>query len=253
MTQYDPETWLETSMRILKEYAHEEFHKAVKDDDLNNIGADVYEIIMEFPESEDILKLVPLPKTIVHFEIDEIDNDILGFGEGHHALNYDPLLQLIEPQEAGIHLIDLDVGIWASTRSGGLTARLRAYQILRMLFHGPLAHQELMKRSQGYDDHGKSEGGLEITEFTGGRFIQDRINDVPIFRMIDCSLKIRVFSRSPIFSQIPTIEDITQIPELIIDDNLQLPMGAIWNDAGTSTEDAKVSISAGDTGAGSGG
>ena len=250
MTHYDPENWLETSMRCLKEYAREEFNRAVKDDDLNNIGDQIYEIIMEFPESEDILKLMPVPKTIVHFEIDEIDNDILGFGEGHHALNYDSFLQLIEPQEAGIHLIDLDVGIWASTRSGGLTARLRAYQILRMLFHGPLANQELFNRTQSYDDNGRSEGGLEITDFTGGRFIQDRINDVPIFRMIDCSLKIRVFSRSPIFSQVPTIEEVTQIPELIIDDNLQLPMGAMWHDEGTSTENAIVSISAGDAGSG---
>jgi hypothetical protein len=250
MTRYDPEQWLETSMRILKEYAREEFNRAVKDDDLNDIGDEIYEIIMEFPESEDILKLMPMAKTIVHFEIDEIDNDILGFGEGHHALNYDSFLRLIEPQEAGVHLIDLDVGIWASTRSGGLTARLRAYQILRMLFHGPLANQELFSRSQGFDDKGKSEGGLEITEFTGGRFIQDRINDVPIFRMIDCTLKIRVFSRSPIFTQIPTIEDITIIPELIIDDNLQLPMGAIWKDEGTSFENATVGISAGDTGSG---
>jgi hypothetical protein len=244
MTVYDPENWLESMTRCLKEYAEEEFHQSVRDDDGNFIGNQVYEIIMEFPETEDILKLMPMAKTIIHFEIDDLQNNILGFGEGHHRLNYDEFLRLIEPQEAVIHEIDLDVGVWSSPRSGGTTARLRAYQIVKNLFEGALATQRLMEATDNGD------GGVEIIELTGGRFIQDTVNDISLFRVIDCSLKVRVFSRTPRLFQIPTVEEITQIPELIIDDQLQLPMGATWKDSGTATENAIVSIAAGDTGSG---
>ena len=241
---YDPENWLETMTRCIKEYAETEFHQSVRDDDGNFIGNQIYEIIMEFPETEDILKLLPMSKSIIHFEIDDLQDEILGFGEGFHRLNYDSFLQVLEPQEAMTHLIDLDVGIWTSPRSGGTTARLRAYQIVKNLFGGALAIERLRTVTDGGD------GGVEITDFTGGRFLQDRINDVPVFRVIDCTLKVRVFSRTPRRLQIPSIEEVTQIPELIIDDNLQLPMGAMWHDEGTSTENAIVSISAGDAGSG---
>jgi len=226
ITQYNPEEFLETAMRGLKDYAEAGFKRSVLDDGLNEVGDEIYEIIMEFPPTDEILKHVPLGKVLISFEIDDIDNRVLGFGDGIHRDNYDALLQLHKPQEAGEHRINLDVGIWCSNVSGGVTARLRAYQTLRNLFQGPLAINRLRQATTSYVQ-GESEGGIEILEFTGGRFYQESINDLTIFRLINCQLIVRVFSRTPVEDLIPTIEEVTQIPELIIDDNLQLPIGVI--------------------------
>jgi hypothetical protein len=233
ITKYDPEKWLETAVRGIRDYAEEGFHNAVLDDTFQPVGNQVYEIVMEYPSTELITRLIPLNRTIIHFEIDEIDDRILGFGDGYFRVNYNEALAQIEPQEAGEHRINFDVGIWASDRTGGTTARLRAYQILRNLFQGPLAIEALRQATDNDD------GRVEIIEFTGGRFFPDEVNDIPIHRMLNCSMTVRVFSRTPKV-EIPAIEEITQIPELVIDENLQLPMGVVIKDAGTSTENAIV-------------
>jgi hypothetical protein len=235
VTLYDPELWLETTMRGLHDYAKRGFHKSIKDNNFNYVGDQIYEIVMGFPETDEILKMVPLPKIVIHFEVDDIDNRVLGFGEGHHRLNYDPFFGSIQPQEAGVHEVNLDVGIWASNRSGGVTGRLRAYQTLRNLFHGPLAYESLKDATENFVDGG-SEGHIEIISFQGGRFLQDTINDLEVFRMIECTLTVRVFSRTPVEIFIPTIEEVTVIPELIIDDQLQLPMGVIIGDKGKGSD-----------------
>jgi hypothetical protein len=235
ITLYNPEKFLETAVRGLKDYAEEGFRKSVRDDGENYVGDQLYEIIMEFPSTADVLRLVPLPKVLIHFEIDDIDDRILGFGDGIVVDNYDPLLMLHKPQEAGEHRINLDVGIWCSSRSGGLTARMRAYQTLRNLFQGPLAHERLKTATTSYVE-GVFDGCLEILEFSGGRFYQEEINDIPVFRLINCQLVIRCFSRTPIDEIIPSIEEVTQIPELIIDDNLQLPMGSVAKDYGVGVD-----------------
>jgi hypothetical protein len=235
VTKFAPEQWLETTVRGLKEYAEVGFDKSIKDHNNYPAGHKVYEIIMEFPSTDQIIRLVPLPKIVVHFEIDDIDSRVLGFGDGFHRLNYDELFDLIQPQEAGVHEISLDVGLWASDRSGGLTGRLRAFQTLRNLFHGPLAYEALKQATTQIVDGG-SEGHIEILEFQGGRFLQDTINDLEVFRLIDCSLKVRVFSRTPIEVLIPTIEEVTIVPELIIDDNLQLPMALVIGDSGEGSD-----------------
>jgi hypothetical protein len=235
ITKYNPEAWLETTIRGLKEYAEDGFHRSIRDHNFNPAGDKIYEIVMEYPETSDILKLVPLPKIVIHFEIDDIDSRPLGFGDGHHRLNYDELFNSIQPQEAGVHEINLDVGIWASDRSGGVTGRLRAFQTLRNLFSGALAYEKLRQATTQIVGGG-SEGHIEILDFQGGRFIQDTINDLQVFRLIDCNLKVRVYSRTPIEVLIPTVEEVTQIPELIIDDNLQLPIGVVANDYGTGSD-----------------
>jgi len=237
ITLHDPETWLETCVRGLKDYAEIGFQGSVLDSNGFPVGEEVYEIIMEFPSTENLLKMLPLSKVVIHFEIDDIDDRILGFGEGHHRLNYDPVLEILKPQEAGEHRINLDVGIWCSSRSGGVTARLRAYQTLKNLFYGALAIDKLRNATTQYIG-GQSEGGLEILEFTGGRFFQETINDIQVFRMINCQLVIRCFSRTPVSLTIPTIEEITIVPELIIDDNLQLPMGQVAKDKGVGDDNA---------------
>jgi len=237
ITLHNPEQWLETTVRGLKEYAEEGFKESVLDGSGFPAGDEIYEIIMEFPSTESLLKMLPLPKVVIHFEIDDIDDRILGFGDGHHRVNYDSVLEVLKPQEAGEHRINLDVGIWCSARSGGLTARLRAYQTLKNLFYGALAIEKLRSATTQYIG-GQSEGGLEILEFTGGRFFQETINDIQIFRMINCQLVIRCFSRTPIGLVIPTIEEISIVPELIIDDNLQLPMGQVAKDKGVGDDNA---------------
>src|SRR4029077_993749 len=70
-----------------------------------------------------------------------------------------------------IHLINLDVGIWASDRSGGVTARSRAKQILQNCLGGARGIEKLRDFSDGDD------GQLEIMSFTGGRFVPRPINE----------------------------------------------------------------------------
>lgn len=234
VTKYDPEKWLETAVRGIKDYAEEGFHKSIRDNNLQPAGGQVYEIIMEYPTTELITRLIPLNKTIIHFEIDDIDDRIMGFGEGVFRENYDEIARQLEPQGAGEHRINFDVGVWASDRTGGVTARLRAYQTLRNLFMGPLAINALRDATDNND------GVLEILDFTGGRFFPDAINDIPLHRLVNCTMIVRCFSRTPRSVQIPTIEDIFVIPELVIDDHLQLPMGVVPKDEISATENATV-------------
>jgi hypothetical protein len=115
------------------------------------------------------------------------------------------------------------VGIWTSDRAGGKTQRLRAYQNLIRLFQGKLAFDDLRDATLR-TDAGEFDGCLEIFGFTGGRFITETVNDIILYRLIDCQLVIRCYSRtSPLRPPLPTIEEIFQDPELIIDDELTLP------------------------------
>ena len=234
VTKYDPERWLESAVRGIKDYAEEGFHESILNDNFQPVGEQIYEIVMEYPSTELITRLIPLSKTIIHFEIDDIDDRIMGFGDGIFRQNYDELEQQLEPQGAGEHRINFDVGIWASDRTGGVTARLRAYQTLRNLFMGPLAINALRQATDNDD------GVLEILDFTGGRFFPDAISDIPLHRLVNCTMIVRCFSRTPRSVQIPTIEEVTVIPQLVIDDHLQLPMGVIPKDEGSATENAIV-------------
>jgi hypothetical protein len=240
ITKFDPEQWLETATRGLKDYTEKGFYESVVDDGFNWVGDQVYEIVMEYPSTDKLARLLPVAKTVIHFEIDDIDDRMLGMGEGIFRWNYDPIRASVSPQDASEHRINWDVGIWASDRSGGLTARLRAYQTLKNLFQGPIAIDALRDATMSYVD-GEAESCLEIIDFSGGRFYTDSVNDITTYRLINCSLLIRVFSRTPKTVEIPTIEEITIIPELIIDDNLQLPMGVNIYDEGTGTDTATKS------------
>jgi hypothetical protein len=167
---------------------------------------------MEFPTPESIEQRVPLPRTVIHFEIDEIFNRILGLGKNFGRNNYNSTTKTWNPQEAGWHRINFDVGIWTSDVAGGTTARMRAYQILSLLFLGTIAQQKLDEAADAGD------GRIEITNFTGGRFITETINDVVTYRTIDGNLEVRVFSRTPLEPTFaaPTIEEIIQQPSLVI-------------------------------------
>jgi len=217
-TQYNPEQFVETTVRALKDYAEDGFSKSVRDGSDNPVGDEIYQIVMEFPSTEDITSLVPMGKTIIHFEVDALQNITIGFGDNVFKSNYDAVLGEMNPQESAEHRFNFDVGIWTSDRAGGITSRLRAYQVLRNLFHGGLAFERCKAATAGRDDQGEYDGALEILDFTGGRFITDRVNDVNVYRLIDCALTIRVYSRTPLDVPVMTIEEIDQDENLSIDD-----------------------------------
>lgn len=217
---YNPEIWLESTVRELKAYAEAGLNESVRDGSANPIGLynkdtnpnGIYEVVMEFPSPENISGRVPLLRTIVHFEIDAIDNRYVGLGNQTYRQNYDPATHTVQPQEAGWHQVNFDVGIWSSDKSGGTTSRLRVYQILNNLFHGKLGQAAFDARTDAGD------GRVEIVRWDGGRFITETINDVPTYRSVEGVLELRVFSRTPLIITPPVtaIEEILQAPGLVI-------------------------------------
>jgi hypothetical protein len=188
-------------MRVLKQYV------------ITTINApNVYDVVMEFPGSQLDEQAMPLKHTIIHFEIDDIREMPVGFGDTPHRWNYDATNQIVTPQWAHAHVINFDVGIWASDLSGGTTARMRARQHLTRLFAIPEGAERLRNYSDGDD------GVLDVLSFSGGRGVIDSVNDVRLFRMVDSTLEIRVYSRTPIESATagPSIEEIDQAPGLTI-------------------------------------
>ena len=199
---YDPEIYYESTLREIKRYVEAA---------LTGPLADAYDVIMEFPGPLLDAKKVPLLKTLIHFEVDDLQSRALGLGENIYDWNYDSVAQTVNPQEARRHVFSFDVGIWAFDKTGGTTARMRARQLLDRLFLGSLATQSLRDFTDGGD------GGLEIVSYTGGRNVQDTVNDVPVYRTVNGTLEVRVFSRTPLLdTPIPSIEEIAQNPGLSI-------------------------------------
>jgi hypothetical protein len=175
MTVYDPEKWLESATRCLKEYAEQEFNRAVHEGS-EPVGQYAYEIVMEFPGTTLDNRKIPMRRTIIHFEIDDIVSRLVGIGDNIYRTNFDAATSTVTPQDAMVHQINFDVGIWASDASGGTTSRARAKQILMNAFGGAHGFHKLGKFSDGGD------GELEIIQFSGGRFMMDRINDLGVYR-----------------------------------------------------------------------
>lgn len=208
---YDPESWLESAVREIKEYALNGFKAAVLDSNSNPAGDEIYDVVMEFPgpllDNGDI----PLTKTIIHFEIDDQQDHPVGLGENEYADNYDAIAHTVNPQYAGMHTINFDVGVWTSAQSGGTTARLRAKEILYDLFGSTKGQIAFHAATDG------GNGRVEILNYTGGRFILDSINDHPVYRMINGLLVVRVFSRTKLDTTSgPAIEEIDQAPNITI-------------------------------------
>jgi hypothetical protein len=176
--QYDPENWLVSTVRSLKEYVESQVDPAL------------VSIEMSAPPTETWRKETPLDKTLIHFEIDDKENPLIGFGTpGVEVFIPSPdintLPNTVEFAEAARHRVHFDVGVWASVESGGATARLVYHQLLDNIFVPAGAKLQLK------DDT----GGLWIVSFTGGRHATDRINDLPIWRAFDMTLIVEVFSR----------------------------------------------------------
>jgi hypothetical protein len=215
---YVPESWLESTLRAISEYVKTGLNNSVIVSGNpvglytpTNLGG-IYELIMEFPSPETLREKVPLPRTLVHFEIDAIDDRILGMGKNELRTNLvlTPGSESVNPQEGREHRVNFDVGVWTSDRAGGSTARLRVYEILTNLFHGSRAQKALDSAVNAGD------GRIEILQFSGGRFLTETINDITTYRTIDGNLEVRVFSRTPLGIPGPAITDIEQAPNLTI-------------------------------------
>lgn len=209
--RYDPERWLETAVASLEEYVQNRIadYMGVPYDEINP-ESNLIEVVMEFPTDLSIRREIPLPNTVIHFAIDDVESRPVGLGDNVFEQNYDPVLKNVEPQEAHQHTINFDVGIWVSDEGGGMSARLRGLQLLHLAFSGSRAGNLLHSETSAGD------GGLEMIRFSGGSLITERVNDLRIFRLTGAELVIRVFSRTPKPLPEPAVDSIIQQPDLTI-------------------------------------
>jgi hypothetical protein len=208
VTTYNPEKWLDSTIRCLVDYTYTRLSEL-----LNLDSHELYDVVSEFPAPAlaDRSREVPLTKIVIHFEMDALEERVVGFGENVFANNYDPELFANFPQEATLCRINFDVGIWSSDRTGGTTARFETRRLLSQIFAGATALQAFRTATDGGD------GGIEIVRYSGGRFATDKINDVIVYRAVDGTLETKVFSRTPLpLAAGPTIEQITQSPGLTV-------------------------------------
>lgn len=207
VTEFNPDLWLASLHRGIKDYVESEIDKYIKDDTMADAGLQAYEIEMDWPDAVDTAKDIQIEKTIIHFVVDDIESRKLGFGADvvnvTETLQTAPLPDLMKQHQARMHTVNYDVGVWASDKSGGSTSRLLARQMLDDILGGDDARRNLKAATKG----------IEIIRFTGGTFITERVNDVRVFRMIDCELVVRVFSRRFLVDDVIT-EEIVQDPNL---------------------------------------
>lgn len=207
MSQYDPnefvlnqhEGWLVTALRAVKVYT--QAYLGQHGDDL--------EVEMNFPDTVTMEKQLPLPKPLVHFALDNIEDPLLGFGTPGILVTNDyddpanPTMGLVE---AAQHILNFDVGVWVSSEAGGETKRMQIVQALKDGF----------ARQGGRQAFRLGTGGLNILSFDGGRFALDRINDVPVWRAMDMTLLVRAFSRHAPISSWPAEFTVNVEGELVI-------------------------------------
>lgn len=190
---YDPTNWLVTASRALKSFV-----------ELSLDDPDVV-VEMSFPDTRSWEKQTPLAKCIIHFEQDAIADPILGFGNpGVEVIDIGAGTSIFA--EAAQHSINYDVGVWVSTEMGGATKRMELVQALKDLFTGG-------GRRAAFN---KATGGLNITSFEGGRNELDRVNDVPVWRALDMTLIVKVFSKWVPEDSEMLVGDFTQDQELTI-------------------------------------
>jgi hypothetical protein len=120
--KYDPENWLLSVIRCIKEWTE------------TGLNPDLFEIVMEFPGARFDEMKVPFSKSLVHFEVDSIDSSPLGMGDNAFADNYNAVDKTVNPQYAEMHVVNFDVGIWTADKSGGTTYRALLRQHLQNLF-----------------------------------------------------------------------------------------------------------------------
>ena len=187
----DPDNWLPTFFRALKTYVESKFN------------LDAYEIRFGFPNEVDKL---PLEKTIIHFEIDDIESIVIGMGDQQYQAIYDDIAVTITPYEIQCYQVLMDMGVWATANTGGSTARLVGSQTLLSALAGPFNFKWI-----------RNHVGVEILEIQGGSFVIEEVNDIEMYRVVDIAMRLRIFARNILVAQ-SYIESFTQDQNLDIDD-----------------------------------
>lgn len=204
MTQsntFQPGVWLTSLFRALKEYVED------------NLNLDAYDVVFDYAPAEVTAKKLPLQKSVIHFAVDDIQNPAIGYGAT--VLEITETNTLTE-SELLAHVLNFDVGMWASAQTGGTSARLVVYQHLVRLFQGKAAYDRCYQATEG----------VEIISFNGGRFILDRINDLEIYRIVGAELIVKCYSaETGALESGYTPYTIEQDPELTIQENviIELP------------------------------
>ncbi len=203
ITEYDPDAWLVSATRALGSYVT----YALADPDVA--------VEMSFPDTTQWTKETPLPTALIHFEQDDIEDVPIGFGTPG-VQTYDYVNGYVRLDEAAQHIINFDVGVWVSAENGGGTKRMEIVSALFDLF-------TVAGNKVALND---ATGGLQIVSFDGGRNVLDRINDLPVWRSMGMTLRVRVFSRYVPPAPDVLIGSFTQDPELTIaiDSNPNAPL-----------------------------
>lgn len=196
--QFNPDAWLTSLTRALKEYVMDGLG-------LSGAASDPYEVRMSYPDVTEVADKLPLKKTMIHFEIDDPRQVMFGLGDNVVHSDVDESNFVITEWEAHCHDVDIDVGVWASVESGGSTSRMEAREDLDKLFNGPSARETCMTETNGVDPR----------EFSGGRFLTDTISDVLVFRIVDMTLRVRVYSRT-VIGPTTYADTVVQAPDLTI-------------------------------------
>lgn len=199
---FAPESWLLSSLRALEDYLND------------NLQADLYDVQMSFPDTTLMSKTLPFSKTIIHFDIENVTNTLLGIGDNAVDYALDEAFEEITLSEASWRDLELDVGIWASADSGGVTSRMVALQDVSDLLHGPDAQERCFLATEG----------VQIVSFEGGMFFVDSINDLPVWRVRNMTLALKVASKKT-YDPLPLITEFDQTPGIYVEDEVIVPFG----------------------------
>jgi len=180
----DQDDWLISTFRALKNYF------------FTRLDPQVYDIRFGFPSSADLGEPLPLERPLIHLEIDDVNNDFLGFGDNVTWEERDEYFNTVTDYEAQMHDINWDVGIWTSARNGGYTTCVTAWQALQDLLHGPLAQRDCLAATD-----------IDIRSFTSGQCTRDQVDNVEIFRVVGMALITTVSNRKG-SGPIPMIQEI---------------------------------------------
>lgn len=191
---YSPDDWLVSTTRVLGSY----IAATINDPDT--------EVEMSFPDTSRWVKTTPLSKALIHLEQDHIADPVIGFGIPGVEVPTAPPDGTYKFHEAAEHLINYDVGVWVSAEMGGATKRMQLVQALKNIF----------TTATGKQAFNVATGGLWAVSFDGGRNELDRVNDIPVWRALDMTLIVRVFSRHIPLGTTGLTDKIYQAPSLTI-------------------------------------
>jgi hypothetical protein len=131
---YDPTQWLLSASRSVVEYTA----LALATDSSIGVAAQVE---LGFPDTRTWEKKSPLDKVVVHFAQDDLRNQRWAFGiPGVETFDDDAGESTFD--EAAMHLLNFDVGVWASPEVGGTTMLMRVGQLLANLYGTAGGRQE---------------------------------------------------------------------------------------------------------------